>query len=112
MLEALPPQPCASTTVGVPRGARAPHVHVAMKRPLCSIEPARASIRSSALCAAYRARGGVRNMRSAIAPAKAGSISRAAVNRTFVLILGRRRLACMDELLRFSFGLAGRAQPA
>jgi hypothetical protein len=50
----------------------------------------RASIRSSA-AATPPLRGGVRNMRSAHAPASSGKSSADAANRTFVLILGKER---------------------
>ena len=66
-----------------------------MWRPLCTIQPERASIRSSALAAASAARGGVRNRRSAQAPASSGNSSREAAKRTFVLILGKRRAVGM-----------------
>src|SRR5207253_6884323 len=74
-----------------------------MWRPLCSNSDERASIRSSA-AAAPPVRGGVRNRRSAQAPASSGKSSAEAANRTFVLILGNRRLALMRGLLSLFAG--------
>src|SRR5260370_22188031 len=82
---AWPPQPWASNTAGA---SREPQRHVAIARPLCSIKLERASIRSSALATACGFLGGVRNNRSAHAPARSGARKRVAANRTFVLILG------------------------
>src|SRR5688572_26904480 len=62
-----------------------------MCRPLCARKELLASIKSSALAAAFRARGGVRNRRSAQAPARSGNSRCEAANRTFVLILGSEK---------------------
>src|SRR5437867_4871166 len=52
-------------------------------------------MRSSALATGCSATGGVRNRRSAHAPARSGNSSRVAANRTFVLICGRGSVAGM-----------------
>src|SRR3954465_496091 len=77
--------------------SREPQRQVAMWRPLCSRNAERASMRSSA-AAAPPVRGGVRNSRSAQAPASSGKSSADAAKRTFVLILGSGRLALISFL--------------
>src|SRR5690349_24630148 len=79
-----------------------------MARPLCVTKLERASIRSSAAAAASALRGGVRNIRSAQAPASSGKSSAEAANRTFVLILGRLEAAGIDKVLSVNGGFARR----
>src|SRR5580765_5766223 len=104
MCAACPPQPCARITAGA---SSPPQRQVAIWRPRCSINEARASMRSSA-AAAPPVRGGVRNRRSAQAPASSGKSHAEAAKRTFVLILGRRRLVLMGAVLTL---FAGSEQP-
>src|SRR5688572_22305780 len=78
-----------------------------MARPLGSSKPLFASTRSKAVSAASLGRGGVRNRRSAHAPARSGARSAEAANRTFVLIRGRERAAGIAGAPFLSGDLAG-----
>src|SRR5688572_19772738 len=75
---------------------------MAIWRPLCCRKLLRASMRSKALAAPSRARGGVRKSCSAHAPANSE-------NRTFVLIQGSERVRATR--LPFGLGVGGTSAP-